>query len=245
MVNFNLTPEDAQVHQRARAFAQEILTKNVAAYVDLPTQRERLAALKPSYTEAVRRGLLKTYIPKPVGGNGTMFHGALQLEKTNTVDHNAALTLAATGLGLSPLFAGATPEQFKVLQPFLKEEGVPIASLVFSEPDGVANWLQKGGKGLQTTARREGDEYIVNGRNILGIQQLRLGRQGRGSPMPRGSRSFFRRRSPRPVFQSSRQHPSPPYSGYHCCYPTRCLPRFRAHRPPGPHRHVRSFGVLP
>lgn len=35
-----------------------------------------------------------------------------------------------------------------------------------SEPTGTANWLEKGGKGLQVTARKEGNEWIVNGEKV-------------------------------------------------------------------------------
>ncbi|KAH8156006.1 hypothetical protein CIB48_g12239, partial [Xylaria polymorpha] len=34
------------------------------------------------------------------------------------------------------------------------------------EPGGVANWLEKGGKGLNTTARKEGDEWVLNGEKV-------------------------------------------------------------------------------
>jgi alkylation response protein AidB-like acyl-CoA dehydrogenase len=52
------------------------------------------------------------------------------------------------------------------LKPFLSGEGEPLASLVHSEPGGTANYLEKGGKGLQTTARKEGDDWIVNGDKV-------------------------------------------------------------------------------
>jgi alkylation response protein AidB-like acyl-CoA dehydrogenase len=53
------------------------------------------------------------------------------------------------------------------LKPFLSGEGEPLASLVHSEPTGTANWLQKGGKGLQTVARKDGDDWVINGEKVL------------------------------------------------------------------------------
>jgi len=70
-------------------------------------------------------------------------------------------------LGLSPLLLGGSPEQIKeALKPFLSGEGEPLASLVHSEPTGTANWLEKGGKGLQTVARKEGEDWVINGEKM-------------------------------------------------------------------------------
>jgi alkylation response protein AidB-like acyl-CoA dehydrogenase len=77
------------------------------------------------------------------------------------------LTIFGTGLGLSPLLVGGTPAQHEeFLKPFLSGEGEPLASLVHSEPGGSANYLEKGGKGLQTVARKDGDDRIVNGDKV-------------------------------------------------------------------------------
>jgi alkylation response protein AidB-like acyl-CoA dehydrogenase len=54
----------------------------------------------------------------------------------------------------------------KFLEPFLKQEGAPLASLVFSEPQGVANWLEKGADGLKTVAVKEGDEWVISGDKV-------------------------------------------------------------------------------
>jgi alkylation response protein AidB-like acyl-CoA dehydrogenase len=65
------------------------------------------------------------------------------------------------------MFVG-TPEQHeRFLKPFLTGDGEPLASLVHSEPGGTANWLQKGAPGLQTTARKEGDFWIINGTKVI------------------------------------------------------------------------------
>lgn len=37
-----------------------------------------------------------------------------------------------------------------------------LASFMHSQPDGTANWLEKGAPGLQTTAYRDGDEWVIN-----------------------------------------------------------------------------------
>jgi nitroalkane oxidase len=88
------------------------------------------------------------------------------VEECYAVEPSAALTIFATGLGLTPLNIAGKPEHAEFLAPFLSGEGAPLASLVFSEPGGVANALEKGAPGFQTTARREGDEWIINGEKM-------------------------------------------------------------------------------
>lgn len=88
------------------------------------------------------------------------------MEECYSVEPSAALTLFSTGLGLAPLNLAAGPEHAEFLGPFLSGEGSPLALLVFSEPGGVANALERGGKGFQTTARREGDEWVINGEKM-------------------------------------------------------------------------------
>ena len=48
--------------------------------------------------------------------------------------------------------------------------GSPLASLVFSEPGGSANYFAVGGKGMQTTAILDPstDEWVLNGEKIWG-----------------------------------------------------------------------------
>ncbi len=38
--------------------------------------------------------------------------------------------------------------------------------MVFSEPGGVANYLEKGAPGLFTTSTFEGDERVLNGEKV-------------------------------------------------------------------------------
>jgi len=55
------------------------------------------------------------------------------------------------------------PENKEFLAPFLSGEGEPLANMVFSEPGGVANYLEEGAPGLATTAELEGDTWVLNG----------------------------------------------------------------------------------
>jgi alkylation response protein AidB-like acyl-CoA dehydrogenase len=122
--------------------------------------------------------MIKGLVPKALGGGGgTLVQSAILVEEMYAADPSASLTIFATGLGLMPVvlsMLSAPKEQkeavqkkyAKFLEPFLKQEGAPLASLVFSEPDGVANWLEKGAKGLKTVAVKEGDEWVISGDKV-------------------------------------------------------------------------------
>ena len=109
----------------------------------------------------------------PLGGtNESLVDAAIALEEMYAADTSVTLTVAASGLGLTPLImSGHEKLQKECLKPFLEaaEEGEPLASLAHSEPGGTANWLETGGKGLSTTAMKEGDEWVVNGEKVKSI----------------------------------------------------------------------------
>src|SRR5260370_11702736 len=74
--------------------------------------------------------------------------------------------MLGTVLGLLPLLLGGTPDQCKrLLGPFLKTSGAPLAGFCSSEPGGSANAASPPpGEGVRTTARREGANWVINGR---------------------------------------------------------------------------------
>lgn len=95
-----------------------------------------------------------------------MIEAAILVEEMYSVEPAASLTIFSTGLGLTPMNLTGKPEHKEFLEPFLSGQGEPLASMVFSEPGGVANWLEKGAPGLNTTASLEGEEWILNGEKV-------------------------------------------------------------------------------
>ncbi|KAL4898996.1 hypothetical protein BDW74DRAFT_171835 [Aspergillus multicolor] len=167
MVDFNLSASEQQTRAAARAFAAAHLASAKKSYTDLPTQEERFRSLKPIYEAAVKAGLIKGQIPAPIGGTSErLVEAAILVEEFYAVEASASLTIFGTGLGLTPLALAYRPELKEFLDPFLSGTGAPLASLVFSEPDGVANWLEPGAPGLQTTAYRDGEEWVLNGEKM-------------------------------------------------------------------------------
>lgn len=168
MIDFLMSDEQQHIRQASHEFAQKTLAGASGTYSKHATQKERFASTRPFYRQAVEAGQLKASIPVPLGGLSTnLVNAAIALEEQYAVDPSVTLTVAGTLLGLLPLIFGGTPEQHSVfLKPFLSGEGEPLASLVHSEPEGTANWLQKGAPGLRTTTRKERDSWIINGTKV-------------------------------------------------------------------------------
>lgn len=168
MVDFTLSESQRQLREGARAYAQKVLTGAHAVYSKKPNQKERFRSIRSFYRIATAAGQIKGQILVPLGGTcESLLDAAIILEELYATDPSVTLTVAATGLGLTPLImSGNEKLQKKYLAPFLKDEGEPLASLVHSEPSGTANWLEKGAKGLQTTATKEGTAWIINGEKV-------------------------------------------------------------------------------
>lgn len=183
MVDFKLTPEQKELRANAHAFATNVLATAPNLYSGLATQTERFQSTLPIYQTAVNAGLIKGQIPTPLGGTSAgLIDAALVVEEFHAVEPSTAITILGTGLGLTPLILGGTPALHeKFLAPFLKQEGEVIASFAHSEPSGTANWLQKGAPGLQTTAYKDGDAWIVNGEKYWTTNSG--GWDGRGADM--------------------------------------------------------------
>ena len=171
MIDFTLTPEQQQVRDHVRAFAKSHLSNARAIYdpvVPHVKWEDRFRSLQPLYADAVKNGIIKAQIPVALGGiGGSLTDAAIVVEEMYAVETSASLTILGTGLGLTPLIMGGTQElHARFLGPFLDGEGTPLASLVFSEPAGSANFAESGGPGFGTIARQEGNDYVINGDKI-------------------------------------------------------------------------------
>ena len=166
-IDFTLSAEQRKFQLTCRAFAQAELRGVGAAIRDLRTPAERFQATRPMYAALVRAGFLRRLIPQPFGGEGAgLIDMAILTEEFYAVDANVSLTLLATLLGLMPVFLAGTPaQQQTLLAPFLSTHGTPLASLANSEPGGSANYAAPlPAAGVRTTARMDGDEWVINGR---------------------------------------------------------------------------------
>jgi alkylation response protein AidB-like acyl-CoA dehydrogenase len=165
-IDFQLSATEDGIRKHAAAFAAGPLKAVKAEYMKYADEK-RFQALKPLYGGATAGGMIKGLIASHLGGAaGRLTEATILVEEMYSVDPSASLTIFATGLGLTPLNLAAKSEHKEFLEPFLSGEGAPLASLVFSEPGGVANYLEKGAPGLNTTATLEGDEWVLNGEKV-------------------------------------------------------------------------------
>lgn len=166
-VDFHLSPSEEGIRKAAAGFAAGPLTDAKKMYMQYQHHHERFQSTRPIYHQAVAGGLIKGQIPPHLGGaGGSLLEAVLLVEEMYRVEPAASLTIFSTGLGLTPMNLTGKPEHKEFLEPFLSGEGEPLASMVFSEPGGVANWLEKGAPGLNTTATLEGDEWVLNGEKV-------------------------------------------------------------------------------
>ncbi|WP_155943308.1 acyl-CoA dehydrogenase family protein [Mycobacterium sp. UM_WGJ] len=104
-------------------------------------------------------GLFGLPFPEEYGGmGGDYFALALALEELGKIDQSVAMTLeAGVGLGAMPIYRFGSEEQKQTWLPDLVA-GRTLAGFGLTEPGAGSD-----AGGTRTTARRDGDEWIING----------------------------------------------------------------------------------
>ncbi|KAF9873103.1 acyl-CoA dehydrogenase [Colletotrichum karsti] len=170
MIDFTLSESQLAARKNAAAFASQLLRGAYESYTKLPNDGvSRFLSTKPLFETAVRAGIVKSLVPPHLGGTGgTLLESALVTEELFAVEPGVALNLLTDSLGLMPLVFSPADEALKreLVAPFLTGEGSPLAAFQWSEPTGTANFLEKGGRGIQTTARKDGESWVLNGEKI-------------------------------------------------------------------------------
>ncbi len=165
-IDFRLTGRQHELQLYSRKFASEVLSPALAAEA-LPTPEQRFAATKSAYEATIAAGFLRKCIPLSAGGeNAGLTDTAIMIEELYAVNASVTLTLIGTVLGLLPLLIGGTEEQrSRLLPPFLKQAGAPLAGFCATKPGGSANAASPPpGEGVRTTATLRGDRWIIEGR---------------------------------------------------------------------------------
>jgi nitroalkane oxidase len=127
-VDFRLTSHQRALQLESRTFAADVLARARTAEL-LATPEERFRATKPVYEAMVAAGFLRKCIPASAGGeNAGLIDMAIMAEEFYSVNASVTLTMLGTLLGLLPILLGGTPEQVgRLLKPFLKKSGTPLA----------------------------------------------------------------------------------------------------------------------
>jgi acyl-CoA dehydrogenase len=148
------TTEQVALMDSARAFVRAEVTPHLQEWEDAG------AVPRDLHRRAARLGFLGLGVPEEVGGAGGTFLDALAVTEAFTEAGASSGLLAAlftSGIALPHLVAsGDAGLVDRFVRPTLS--GETIGSLAITEPGGGSDVA-----GLRTTARRDGDEYVVDG----------------------------------------------------------------------------------
>jgi alkylation response protein AidB-like acyl-CoA dehydrogenase len=166
-IDFTLSDSQQELQKNAQGFAEGVL-RPVAETIDrAPDGWASFLAGREAYREMARAGFTSSFIPTEYGGGGfSMLDFAIAAEELTRVDVNVPTTLLGSGLGLQPVIQHGTPEQKeRLLRPFVEDqEGDLLASYAFTDVAGGANFDSPDpAAGMQTLARRDGDEWVITG----------------------------------------------------------------------------------
>lgn len=156
LIDFSLTDDHIAVRDMAREVANKIVTPTIAEY---DRKQEPNPALLPAMAEA---NLLGFCIPEQYGGLGMDYISlGLASEEMEYGDTSARVILSVhIGLFSLPVLTWANEEQKqKYLVPAAR--GEKIATFGLTEPAAGSDVV-----GLQTTAVKDGDHYILNGEKM-------------------------------------------------------------------------------
>ncbi len=156
MIGFDLTTEQKSLQDMSRKFAaNEIRPK--AAECD---REGRFPA--EIFEKAFALGLMTGFIPEEYGGLGlTSLDTCIIEEELAWGCSGIATSLTCNGLALTPiLVAGTDDQKRRFVAPFA--EKLQFASFCLTEPGAGSD-----AGGIATTARKDGDDYVLNGRKCF------------------------------------------------------------------------------
>src|SRR5918911_4705059 len=155
-VSFALTDEQKALRALAREFAEREIRPRAAEYDEHSTHPADVIA------KAHELGLMNAHLPAEYGGlELSNFDGMLIGEELAWGCSGMATSIAANTLGAAPvLIAGTDDQKRRFLVPLVEE---PIlCSFALTEPNAGSDV-----SGIQTTAFRHGDEYVLNGSKMF------------------------------------------------------------------------------
>ena len=155
-VSFALTGEQKALRELAHEFAEKEIRPKEREYDEHSTHPADVIA------KAHEVGLMNLHIPETYGGLelGAM-DGMVIGEELCWGCSGIGTAIAANGLGHGPVIVAGTEEQKREWLSPLVEEPL-LTSFALTEPNAGSDV-----SGIQTTAVRQGDEYVVNGSKMF------------------------------------------------------------------------------
>ncbi len=155
-ISFALTDEQKSLRELARDFAQREIRPKEREYDESSTHPADLIA------RAHEIGLMNVHVPEEYGGAGlSAFEGMLIGEELCWGCSGIGTAIVANGLGHGPVILAGTEEQKRRWLPQLIDRPL-LTSFALTEPNAGSDV-----SGIQTTAVRDGDEYVLNGSKMF------------------------------------------------------------------------------
>jgi acyl-CoA dehydrogenase len=155
-VSFALTDEQKALRELAHEFAEKEIRPRTAEYDEHSTHPADVIA------KAHELGLVNAHVPAEYGGlELSVFDGMLIGEELAWGCSGMATSIAANALGAAPLLIAGTDEQKRRFVAPLVDEPI-LCSFALTEPNAGSDV-----SGIQTTAVRHGDEYVLNGSKMF------------------------------------------------------------------------------
>ena len=153
MPDFRLDDELEALRKTVEEFAHEVVAPVIGDFY------EREEFPYDIVRQMGEMGLFGLPFPEELGGmGGDYFALCIALEELARVDSSVAITLeAAVSLGAMPIYRFGTDEQKQQWLPQLCS-GAALGAFGLTEPGGGSD-----AGATQTTARRDGDEWVING----------------------------------------------------------------------------------
>ncbi|MEJ2588803.1 MAG: acyl-CoA dehydrogenase family protein [Deltaproteobacteria bacterium] len=154
MIGFELSAEQKRWKEKAKAFTQEEI-KPLAWKIDKGlTQKYHW----PLLAKMAKQGLLNMGVPESYGGSGMdILTTAIVLEELAVGDGGISFTASLNSFN-ALLIAGNEEQQKQFLPLLCDTENPGLVAFALTEPNAGSD-----AGSLRTEARREGDDYVLNG----------------------------------------------------------------------------------
>ena len=155
-VSFALTDEQQSLRELVHEFAEKEIRPKAAEYDANSTHPADLIE------KAHELGLMNPHVPTEYGGLGLgALEGSLIGEELSWGCSGITVSIVANTLGSAPVMLAGSEEQKRTWLPPLIETPI-LCSFALTEPNAGSDV-----SGIQTTAVRRGDEYVINGSKMF------------------------------------------------------------------------------